>query len=322
MVCQPYLMLKPIPSSFAGRMRRAYPRLFRRLWRPRPPCPPAAIAADDESSTRGAYSPLEKPWDHVEHWMWPLFTDRWASFRAKLGLQPCPLADGEDEAALGLVSSGFGTARATGAGGQARAGQSSKPVDAGLLPRVLYLFSSLVVDTSPFWPKGTRVCGYIYPRKASRTTEDGARAMATASGRAPGEAGRACREPLPPEIEAFLDDERGKPICVDFGSMWAMCPPGYGLACALKTVLLGAREGRARCLVLLPPPETTEVTGAQEGAPRDEEARVLGGHDPFRELGIATSFVVGEFAAGAGDGDLLVSRYKPRARRYFVRGGG
>lgn len=36
-------------------------------------------------------------------------------------------------------------------------------VDPAQLPLVLYLFSPLVVDASPFWPDCVRVCGYLFP---------------------------------------------------------------------------------------------------------------------------------------------------------------
>ncbi|CAN0528800.1 unnamed protein product, partial [Ectocarpus sp. 12 AP-2014] len=77
-VCHPYLMTaSPMPSSFPKRLRRTYPRLYRGLTR-----------VPNKPRVR-----LETAWDHVEHWMWPLFTNRWATFRERLGLDPCPLQE-------------------------------------------------------------------------------------------------------------------------------------------------------------------------------------------------------------------------------------
>lgn len=254
--------------------------------------------------------------------MWPLFTDRWGDFRERLGLNPCPLA--EDSAVL----AGHGGGEATLAGTSPPF--SSCAVDPMNLPLVLYLFSSLVVDTSPFWPENARVCGYLYPSSArmmprrrqtdeAKTSKSGKEApirstdlphqnLCVESGMA-GDGlpvGVKVKTPdiapcLPSGVEAFLSAREDRPLYVGFGSMWAMCPPGYRLASALQVVLLGARQAGTRCLVVLPARETAS---AGEGFFGGVDAK-RGSH--LKELDSATEFVLKEFTASTDDADVLVS---------------
>lgn len=252
--------------------------------------------------------------------MWPLFTDRWGAFRERLGLHPCPLAE---EIA---VFAGQG------AGGELTGTHVplvSSAVDPTHLPLILYLFSSLVVDTSPFWPESARVCGYVYPpadrmapgRKypeEARMSKNGREARVRANPNhtpyvASGMVGDGllvgveAKTPeiapsLPPSVEAFLSARGDRPLYVGFGSMWGMCPPGYRLASALRVVLLGARQVGSRCLVLLPAREA-------EGPGGDVSVGVEGAQDSrLGELDAATDFVLKEFAGSAGDDDILVSK--------------
>lgn len=277
----------------------------------------------DVATGRGGRGRDQTAWTHVEHWMWPLFTDRWGAFRERLGLHPCPLAeDIEVLAGKGTEAELAGTSVPL----------ASSAVDPSHLPLVLYLFSSLVVDTSPFWPESARVCGYLYPSAArmalgkrapeeTRIFKNRRKAPArsnphklqhqtpcVASGIS-GDGlfvGAEVKLPeiapcLPPDVEAFLSARGDRPLYVGFGSMWGMCPPGYRLASALRVVLLGARQAGARCLVLLPARET-------EGPGGDVSVGVKGAnHSRLNELNSATDFVLHELAASAGDDDLLVS---------------
>lgn len=266
--------------------------------------------------------------------MWPLFTDRWAAFRERLGLHPCPL---EDVAALAGKGAG-------GAFAGIHVPLVSSAVDPTHLPQVLYLFSSLVVDTSPFWPESVRVCGYLHPPAArmapgKRDPEEArisrnereipvrsspnelqhqnpCEASVAGDGRPVGIEVKApdVAPCLPPGVEAFLSTREDRPLYVGFGSMWDMCPPGYRLASALQVVLLGARQAGARCLVILP---------AREAAGAGEESffGVEGGADSrVNELDSATDFVLKEIAASTGDDSLLVSILVAKRAARVARG--
>ncbi|CAM9102141.1 unnamed protein product [Chrysoparadoxa australica] len=74
-------------------------------------------------------------WGCLEHWMWPLYTDRWTPLREQLGLPD--------------LSS-----------------------DATATP-LLYLFSPLLVEPSSYWPRSVKVCGYVSPSSPPRAARDG-----------------------------------------------------------------------------------------------------------------------------------------------------
>lgn len=277
----------------------------------------------DVETKRGGRGRDQTAWTHVEHWMWPLFTDRWGPFRERLGLHPCPFSeDIEPHAGKGTEAELAG----------ANVPLVSSAVDPTHLPLVLYMFSSLVVDTSPFWPESARVCGYLYPSAArmtpgkrapegARISKNGREAPARSNPRelqhqtpcvARGMAGGGLfvgvdvKAPelapcLPPGVEAFLSARGSRPLYVGFGSMWGMCPSDYRLASALRVVLLGARQAGARCLVLLPAREDAGPGG-------DVSVGVKGvKHSWLHELDSATDFVLNEFAVSTGDDGLLVS---------------
>lgn len=344
-------------------MRRAYPRLFRRLIRSiakksshLSPLSPRNSATDSTACTESVqagntrsehsnrlnieqsnrseeYAVIdyhgESAWNHVEHWMWPLFTDRWGTLRARLGLPPYPLGDGKRETLLAAaVHAGMLDNREKNAheieGVEYVRSYSNPGIDPARLPPVLYLFSKLVVDASPFWPDSVRVCGFVYPSPSLRqgNPDD---AIATVEGvstagqefaaqqhvgnksyrtEAPNaRRGRAANigtaEPLPPEVDAFLCARDDKPLFIGFGSMWNMCPMGYGLACALRTMLLAAKQTGVRCLVALP----GIMSGRDEGKDVNDRYPDVG----TRELEAATDFVLGEFSTLVARDDLLVS---------------
>lgn len=168
-----------MPSSFPARMRRTHPRLFRRLTRiPDKQNPSSSLKAaqgggatvaersgrEDAAGIHRAR--VETAWAHVEHWMWPLFTDRWAGFRERLGLHPCPFQEEQTVGALGRRT-GYEGLRSPAPGDGGRSALTA--VDPAQLPLVLYLFSPSVVDASPFWPDCVRVCGYLYPTPTPAT---------------------------------------------------------------------------------------------------------------------------------------------------------
>lgn len=348
-VCHPYLTATTMPSSFPATMRRTHPRLFRRLTRlsDKPRISPEAgrdhLATNSEGSgERHPSTPgrcRETAWAHVEHWMWPLFTDRWGPFRESLGLDPCPFQEdqavkpsGRGEESLSAEDDGVVDALRT--------------VDPRQLPLVLYLFSPLVVDVSPFWPQCVRICGYLFPSPA--TTVQGKkigqktscsldirqrlalppaeqphqlRPEPTRASDRPAsgiviEAGhhypaRGKRHNLTPDVEAFLSARHDRPIYVGFGSMWGMCSPGYRLAFALRVLLLGARQAGCRCVVSLP---TREHAGVRKDT--FEKAGRM------RELDSATEWVFGELAASEGQGDLLVNGTWYESTHFRAQNGG
>lgn len=346
-------MATPMPGSFPGRMRRAYPRLFRRLTRD-PDTPAVSILAtarleessheaqksgdllyglehsltanssDCASASRGD-THTETAWSHVEHWMWPLFTDRWGAFRERLGLHPCPLADSDDE-----VPSEAESTRDEASPIEESGRPKVRAIDPARLPAVLYCFSPLVVDKSPFWPECVKACGYLYPLQAfvAQGRGDGLRTgglgkketaglgsgqelvqKPTAHPKATDAAAfgetygaksgtLAC---LPLALEFFLSKHEDRPLYVGFGSMWAMCPPDYGLAYALRVVLAGAREAGSRCVVVLPAREERHVEEAVDSEVERRESERL------REVDTAADVVLRECAASVGHDDLLVS---------------
>lgn len=333
-VCHPYLTATTMPSSFPARMRRVHPHLFRRLTRlsdkpgelSKVGRDRLASSSEDSSeghaATRGGC--LETAWAHLEHWMWPLFTDKWGPFREQLGLDPCPFQeDGAMEPSEvdqhGLLTAGNGAIDAL------------RTVDPRQLPLVLYLFSPLVVDLSPFWPQCVRICGYLFPspattkqRKGGQKTScslDGRQILAPQLAEQPSQlspeptrasdkpasdiviqAGHDCPAPgkrclLPPDVEGFLSARDDRPIYIGFGSMWGMCSPGYRLSFALGVLLLGARQAGFRCVVSLP---TREPAGVRKDN--------VEGAERLRELDSAMEWVLGESAASESQGDLLVNK--------------
>lgn len=115
-VLAPYVVPYSAPSSFERRFRAAHPLLYRRL---------------QEAA------PGEVGWKEVMHWMWPLFTDRWAEWRLhRLHLSACPLTDPVTD--LPLV------------------------YEWPQAPHLLYGFSSQVVECPAYWPSSISVCGFWF----------------------------------------------------------------------------------------------------------------------------------------------------------------
>ncbi|XP_050378811.1 LOW QUALITY PROTEIN: sterol 3-beta-glucosyltransferase [Argentina anserina] len=116
MVAAPYVVPFSAPSSFERHFKKEYQYLYKYL---------------QESHDKVVC------WEDVIHWMWPLFTEHWGSWRCdNLNLSPCPFTD----PVTGL------------------------PMwhDRPLSPRLLYGFSKEVVECPDYWPSSIRVCGFWF----------------------------------------------------------------------------------------------------------------------------------------------------------------
>ncbi|XP_041011635.1 sterol 3-beta-glucosyltransferase UGT80B1 isoform X1 [Juglans microcarpa x Juglans regia] len=115
-VVAPYVVPYSAPSSFERQFRKEEPLLYRYLQE----------------------APINKVcWKDVIHWMWPLFTENWGSWRYDdLNLSPCPFTDPV-------------TALPT---------WHDRPPS----PLLLYGFSKEVVECPDYWPSTVRVCGFWF----------------------------------------------------------------------------------------------------------------------------------------------------------------
>jgi hypothetical protein len=116
-VASPCVVPYTPPSSFAKRFRQAYPGLFEFL----------------QSQEDG------KPasWREVEHWLWPVFTERWGRWRCnRLHLNEVPFAS-----CIG-----------------AAAGTATRPATA-----LMYGCSPSIVQVPGYWPDTVQVCGFWFP---------------------------------------------------------------------------------------------------------------------------------------------------------------
>nr|XP_011464884.1 PREDICTED: sterol 3-beta-glucosyltransferase UGT80B1 isoform X2 [Fragaria vesca subsp. vesca] len=116
MVAAPYVVPYSAPSSFERHFKKEYQQLYKYLQE----------------------SHLNKIcWEDVIHWMWPLFTEHWGSWRCDdLNLSHCPFTD---------PVTGLPTWH-----------------DRSLSPRLLYGFSKEVVECPDYWPLSIRVCGFWF----------------------------------------------------------------------------------------------------------------------------------------------------------------
>ncbi|KAI5065210.1 hypothetical protein GOP47_0019905 [Adiantum capillus-veneris] len=123
-VAAPYVMPYSAPVSFERSFMKRHPLLYDKLKRRVP-------------GTVG--------WEDVMHWMWPLFTDRWTEWRAKLHLSSCPLTDPVTD--LPRVHN-----------------WPSEPL-------LLYGFSKHVVECPPYWPSTAHACGFWFLRERISDSE-------------------------------------------------------------------------------------------------------------------------------------------------------
>ncbi|KAK3258168.1 hypothetical protein CYMTET_32777 [Cymbomonas tetramitiformis] len=111
LAASPCLVPYSAPSGFQGRFKKSLPALHARL----------QAAAEGEVT-----------WREVDHWMWPLFTERWGAWRQyRLRLPPVPL---------------------------------TTPIEQGsFLPpptTLLYGLSEILVDPPGYWPGSVATCGF------------------------------------------------------------------------------------------------------------------------------------------------------------------
>jgi len=228
-VVAPYVVPYSAPTSFERQFRSMRPLLYNRLQ--------AAL-------------PGEVGWGEVLHWMWPLFTERWAAWRSdRLHLSPCPLTDPVTE--LPNIQDW----------------PSAAPL--------LYGFSQDVVECPVYWPTSVFVCGFWYAPMDWEVSETGdimskcaqveprmepslSRCLET------GLTTNGCPFVPPVKLHLFLSNERGQeqhlqssrpPIFVglsSIGSMGFMKNP-EGMLKVLKAVL-EATNNRAVLLTAAYPP--------------------------------------------------------------------
>ncbi|KAK1440331.1 hypothetical protein QVD17_06156 [Tagetes erecta] len=113
-VAAPYVVPYSAPSSFERKFSEELPQLYNYL----------QAASSDEIS-----------WKDVAHWMWPLFTEDWGTWRAtELKLSSLPLTDPVTGHPV----------------------WHSRPSS----PLLLYGFSKEIVECPGYWPSNVHVCGF------------------------------------------------------------------------------------------------------------------------------------------------------------------
>ncbi|CAH9079634.1 unnamed protein product [Cuscuta europaea] len=116
-VAAPYVVPYSAPASFERQFRRELPLLYKYL----------------QEAPAGKVG-----WKDVNHWMWPLFTEEWGSWRSHdLKLSSCPFTD----PVTGLPTWNY------------------RPPS----PMLLYGFSKEIVECpAAYWPSRVRVCGFWF----------------------------------------------------------------------------------------------------------------------------------------------------------------
>lgn len=115
-VAAPYVVPYSAPSLFESHFRREHPLLYKYLQE-----------ADSNQVS----------WKDVAHWMWPLFTENWGSWRSDdLYLSPCPFTDPVTELPT----------------------WHDRPPS----PLLLYGFSKDIVECPDYWPSNVHVCGFWF----------------------------------------------------------------------------------------------------------------------------------------------------------------
>ncbi|CAH2044368.1 unnamed protein product [Thlaspi arvense] len=115
-VAAPYVVPYSPPSGFERQFKKELPELYKYLKEP----------------------PIGKvSWSDVIHWMWPLFTEEWGSWRyEELNLSCYPFADPVTDLPVWHI----------------------RPPS----PLVLYGFSKEIVECPDYWPLSVRVCGFWF----------------------------------------------------------------------------------------------------------------------------------------------------------------
>ncbi|KAL5564025.1 hypothetical protein UlMin_033772 [Ulmus minor] len=114
-VAAPYVVPYSAPSSYERHFKKEIPLLYKYL------------------QEAPAYKVC---WKDVIHWMWPLFTEYWESWRRDLNLSPYPFTD----PVTGLPAWH----------------------DMPSSPLLLYGFSKEVVEYPDYWPRAVRICGFWF----------------------------------------------------------------------------------------------------------------------------------------------------------------
>ncbi|KAG7551809.1 hypothetical protein ISN45_Aa06g024430 [Arabidopsis thaliana x Arabidopsis arenosa] len=115
-VAAPYVVPYSPPSGFERQFRKELPDLYKYF----------------KEAPVGKVS-----WSDVTHWMWPLFTEEWGSWRyEELNLSCYPFADPVTDLPI----------------------WHSRPPS----PLVLYGFSKEIVECPDYWPLSVRVCGFWF----------------------------------------------------------------------------------------------------------------------------------------------------------------
>ncbi|XP_024026169.1 sterol 3-beta-glucosyltransferase UGT80B1 [Morus notabilis] len=114
-VAAPYVVPYSAPSSFERQFKKEHPLLYKYLQE----------------------APMFKVcWKDVIHWLWPLFTEYWESWRYDLNLSSCPFTDPVTDLPE----------------------WHNRPSS----PLLLYGFSKEVVECPDYWPPTARVCGFWF----------------------------------------------------------------------------------------------------------------------------------------------------------------
>ncbi|XP_068314327.1 sterol 3-beta-glucosyltransferase UGT80B1 [Pyrus communis] len=115
-VAAPYVVPYSAPSSFERQFEKELPLLYKYL--------------QEAHNTKVC-------WKDVIHWMWPLFSEYWGSWRCDdLNLSPCPFTD----PVTGLPT------------------WHDRPPS----PLLLYGFSKEIVECPGYWPSNVQVCGFWF----------------------------------------------------------------------------------------------------------------------------------------------------------------
>eukprot|EP00850_Spirogloea_muscicola_P022058 SM000275S10314 [mRNA] locus=s275:27872:32150:+ [translate_table: standard] len=132
-------------------------------------------------------APHKLGWPEVEHWLWPLFSERWSAWRKdRLKLSCCSLTDPVTELPV----------------------LYNWPA----APLLLYGVSPIVVERPEYWPKSVHLCGFWSDKEHvfdTKRSYDGRRHQYVP----------------PPKLQQYLEGSRAgsdPPIVVSFSSMGSM----------------------------------------------------------------------------------------------------
>ncbi|XP_051146524.1 sterol 3-beta-glucosyltransferase UGT80B1 isoform X2 [Andrographis paniculata] len=174
-VAAPYVVPYSAPSSFERQFRAQFPLLYKYL----------------QEGPTGKIG-----WEDVIHWMWPLFSEEWGSWRSlDLNLSFLPFTD---------PVTGLPTWH-----------------DRPLSPLLLYGFSQEVVECPGYWPSAVRVCGFLFlPFEWQFSCLDCAELSALNISRKLNPQDELCSIHAP--LKSFLDSSEDPPIFISLSSVGSM----------------------------------------------------------------------------------------------------